>query len=76
MSRLTPQPWKRLKRVFELAGFQEERTSGDHICMIKVGVARPVVIPKYNAVGLDIILANIRTAGLSRRDYLRLLERA
>jgi len=39
-------------------------------------VARPIVIPKYNAVGLDIILANIRTAGLSRQDYLRLLEKA
>ena len=44
--------------------------------MVKVGVARPIVIPKYNPVGLDIILANIRTAGLSRRDYLRLLEKA
>ena len=75
MSRLTPQPWKKLKRVFDLAGFQEERTSGDHICMVKTGVARPVVIPKYDAVGLDIISANMRTAGLSRRDYLRLLER-
>ena len=75
MSRLTPQSWKRLKRVFELAGFQEERTSGDHICMVKAGVARPIVIPKYDAVGLDIILANLRTAGLSRRDYLKLLAR-
>ena len=43
--------------------------------MIKAGLARPIVIPKYSEVGLDIILANIRTAGLSRRDYLRLLER-
>ena len=76
MSRLTPKPWKKLKRVFELAGFQEERTSGDHICMVKPRVARPIVIPKYDAVGLDIISANLRTAGLSRRDYLRLLERA
>jgi predicted RNA binding protein YcfA (HicA-like mRNA interferase family) len=76
VSRLTPQPWKKLKRVFELAGFKEERTSGDHICMVKVGVARPIVIPKYAAVGLDIILANIRTAGLSRRDFLKLLEKA
>jgi hypothetical protein len=76
VSRLTPQPWKRLKRVFELAGFQEERISGDQICMVKAGVARPIVIPKYNPVGLDIVLANLRTAGLSRRDYLRLLEKA
>jgi hypothetical protein len=44
--------------------------------MVKAGVARPIVIPKYNSVGLDIILANIRTAGLSRREYLRLLEKA
>jgi len=44
--------------------------------MVKTGVARPIVIPKYGSVGLDIILANIRTAGLSRRDYLRLLDKA
>ena len=75
MPRLAPQPWKNLKRVFELAGFREERTSGDHICMVKDGVARPIVIPKYAAVGRDIILANLRTAGLSRERYLELLSK-
>lgn len=75
MSRLVPQHWKTLKRVFELDGFREERTSGDHICMAKAGVARPVVIPKYRAVGPDIIHANLRTAGLTRERYLKLLSR-
>jgi len=42
--------------------------------MDRAGAARPVVTPKYDAVGL-VILANMRTAGPSRREYLRLLEK-
>lgn len=75
MSRLVPQDWKTLKRVFELAGFREERQSGDHICLVKPGVFRPIVIPKYRSIGADIILANLRTARLTRREYLKLLEK-
>ena len=75
MSRLTPQPWKKLKKVFELAGFREDRTTGDHVCMVKPGIARPVIIPKYDEVGRDIIQSNLRTARLSREEYLELLKR-
>ncbi len=42
--------------------------------MIKPGVLRPVIIPKYDSVGLDIIKNNMRTAGLSRADYLKFLD--
>ena len=75
MPRVTPQHWRTLKKVFELVGFREERRKGDHICMVKPGVARAVVIPKYDQVGRDIILANLRTAGLSRDEYVKILSR-
>ena len=74
MARLTPVSWKKLKCVFEKAGFTAEREEGSHISMIKPGVLRPVIIPKYDSVGLDIIKNNMRTAGLSRADYLKFLD--
>jgi hypothetical protein len=41
----------------------------------KPGVPRPVVIPEYREIALDIIRANMRTAGMSRERYLELLEK-
>jgi hypothetical protein len=42
--------------------------------MNKSGVDRPLVIPKYDEVDVDIIKANLRTAQMSREEYFRLLE--
>ncbi|GJL77630.1 MAG: hypothetical protein NPINA01_06190 [Nitrospinaceae bacterium] len=42
--------------------------------MVKDGVSRPVMIPKYPNVGVDIIKANMRTAGMSRDEYFKLLN--
>ena len=73
MPRLTPQPWRTLQKVFELDGFTVDRVSGDHVVMTKDGVLRPVIIPKYPEVGLDIIRNNMRTAGMKRKKYFALL---
>jgi hypothetical protein len=51
------------------------RISGDHIVLVKNGMARPVVIPKYSEIGLDIIKSNMRTAGMSRDRYFELLRK-
>ena len=74
MPRITPVPWKRLEKVFLAAGFTFNRQEGSHRSYIKNGVARPVVIPTYDEVPVFIIRNNMRTAGLSRDEYLRLLE--
>ena len=58
----------------EKAGFSIKRTRGSHIIMNKSGVDRPIVIPKYDEVDVNIIKANLRTAKLSREKYFRLLE--
>lgn len=73
MNRIGPTDWRTLVRVFEADGFATDRVAGSHIVMSKPGVARPVVIPKYPEVGRDIILSNMRTAGMSRARYLQLL---
>lgn len=74
MSRLTPQHWKTLQKVFQKAGFRHNRTAGSHLVMTKPGVPRPVITPMYDEVGRDIIASNLRTAGLSREKYFRLLK--
>jgi predicted RNA binding protein YcfA (HicA-like mRNA interferase family) len=74
MPRLTPQHYRVLIKTFEKAGFIVRRTHGSHIVMNKPGVERPIVIPKYEEVDVDIIKANLKTAQLSREEYLKLLE--
>ena len=49
------------------------RTEGDHHVFSKEGVSRPVVIPDYDEVPVFIIRNNLRTAGISRDEYFRLL---
>ena len=75
MPRLTPVDWKTLVKVFEAAGFTNDRTRGSHIVMVKEGIARPVIIPMYDEVGRDIIISNLRTAGISRKEYFKLLNK-
>lgn len=74
MPKLTPVDWRTLVRIFELDGFKQERTKGSHISLVKDGIKRPVVVPTYSEVGVDIIMANMRTAGMSRKRYFELLN--
>ncbi len=74
MPKFTPTDWRTLERVFLAAGFQFARQEGSHRSYVKAGVARPVVIPVYSEVPVFIIRNNLKTAGLSRDDYFRLLN--
>ena len=55
------------------AGFVFSRQKDDHRAYVREGCARPVVIPTYDEIDVDIILANMRTAGIDREEYFRLL---
>jgi hypothetical protein len=43
--------------------------------MEKPGAARPLIVPRYDEVGKDIISGLIRTAGIDRDAFLTLLKR-
>ena len=75
MPRITPIPAKRLKRIFEEAGFKCVRTEGDHFVYTKRGIIRPIVIPDWQEVPVFIIKNNLRSAGIRREEYFRLLEK-
>lgn len=75
MPKFTPVDWKTLECIFLAAGFQFVRQEGSHRSYVKAGVARPLVIPAYREVPVFIIRNNLKTAGISRDDYFRLLEK-
>jgi predicted RNA binding protein YcfA (HicA-like mRNA interferase family) len=69
-----PGPLEAPGKVFIKAGFRLARQEGSHRSYVKPGVARPVVIPTYEEVGVAIIRNNVKTAGLSRDQNFHLLE--
>ena len=74
MARITPVPWRLLEKVFLVAGFQFARQQGSHRAYTKPGVLRLVVIPTYDEVPVSIIRNNLKTAGIPRDEYFRLLD--
>ncbi|MDI7268350.1 MAG: type II toxin-antitoxin system HicA family toxin [Myxococcota bacterium] len=55
------------------AGFTHERTVGGHAVLTKPGIARPVIVPLWNELPEFIVSNNLRTAGISRKEYLVLM---
>ena len=74
MPRLTPVHWKKLECIFKKAGFVFSRQSGDHKVYEKDGCIRPVIIPTYNEIDVDIIKSNMRTAKMNREEYFSYLN--
>jgi predicted RNA binding protein YcfA (HicA-like mRNA interferase family) len=74
MPKFAPVDWRTLEKVFQAAGFQFDRQEGSHRSYVKAAVARPVVIPAYREVPVFVIRNNLKTAGISRDEYFRLLE--
>ena len=74
MPRITPVRWQALEKVFLAAGFRFARQEGSHRSYVKAGILRPIVIPTYQEVPVSIIRNNLKTAGISRDEYFRLLR--
>ena len=51
------------------------RQEGSHRSYVKPGITRPVVIPTYSEVPVSIIRTNLKTAGISREEFLALLAK-
>ncbi len=75
MPRIVPIHYRKLARVFEKKGFLYVRTHGDHLVYEKEGVSRPIIIPMYREIPEFIILKNLKTAGITRNEYIRLLKK-
>ncbi len=71
MTRMAPVHWKVLEKIFVTNGFKLARQEGSHRAYVKPGISRPVVIPIY-----DEVPVSIKTAGISREEFLALLKDA
>lgn len=65
--------WQELRDVCLLLGCVVSRTRGDHLAMTRPGLARPVIIKMDDKLGGDIVRSNMRTIGVDRREFERLL---
>lgn len=74
MPSLKPVNWKILECIFQKDGFVFGREESSHRSYNKDGIPRPIVIPKYKEVDIDIIKSNMRTAKMSHERYFQLLE--
>ena len=74
MPRMSATDWKTQIKIFEAYGCKYKRKKGSHHVLTYPGAKRAVVIPEYDEIDLDIIKNNMRTVGMSRDDYFRLLD--
>lgn len=72
---MTAKHWKVLEQVFIADGFAFVRQESSHRVYEKYGVLRPIIIPTYPEVGIDIIKGLINTAGMTRDRYFELLSK-
>jgi predicted RNA binding protein YcfA (HicA-like mRNA interferase family) len=75
MPRITPLHWKVLECIFKYDGFVFHRQRGSHRAYVKNGIIRPIIIPTYPNVDVDIIKGLMRTAGMEREKYFKLLAK-
>jgi len=74
MPRIVPVHWRLLERAVIAVGFRFAGQEGSHRSYTKPGGSRPIVIPTYDEVPVAIIRNTLSTSGISRDEYLRLLE--
>lgn len=73
MGALSNIDWRDFVRVLKQLGYVEARQRGDHHCFVKADCVRPIVVPEQSPLAEFVVKANMKTAGLSREDLLRML---
>lgn len=74
MPHLYPVSWERFEKFLLFIGCVFVREKGDHRVYKKVGLLRPIIIPRYSDLPIFIIKNNLRTLRISTEEYLHILE--
>jgi predicted RNA binding protein YcfA (HicA-like mRNA interferase family) len=75
MSSLIPTNWKRFEKFLIFVGCTLLREKGDHRIWGRVGLRRPVVIPKSSTIPVFVIRNNLRVLGVSVQEYCDIVEK-
>jgi len=73
MPKIVATDWKTQLTIFQVYGCKYKRKKGSHHVLIYPGAKRAVIIPEYHEIDIDIIKNNMRTVGMSREEYFKLL---
>ena len=69
MATIRPVKLKKFEKFLKHVGCVYKRTKGDHLIYDRSDLRRPVVVPKGKQVTPFIIRSNLRTLGLSAKEY-------
>ncbi len=74
MPPVRPLPWREVARKLRAAGFTEIGQQGSHVKFAKSTPhdRRVTVVPRHREVGVGLLRAIMRQAGLTREDFERL----
>ena len=75
MSRIGSIHWKKFEKFLIKVGCQFTREKGDHRVYWKEGIKRPVIIPRVSTLPAFIIPNNLKVLGISRDEYLKILNK-
>ena len=75
MTRIQSIHWKEFEKFLLKVGCVFKREKGDHRIYWKDGMKRPVVIPRDTSLPAFIISNNLKLLGISREEYLKMIEK-
>lgn len=75
MPRIQSVHWREFEKFLIYVGCEFIREKGDHRIYYKKSIKRPIVVPRDTSLPAFIILNNLRTLGISREEYLELLQK-
>ena len=70
MSSLSQISWQEFEKFLKFIGCTFLREKGDHRVWGRVGLKRPVVIPKIKMIPAFVIRNNLRLLGITTAEYL------
>jgi len=74
MTRIRDHGWREADRILKKLGFKLTRTSSSHLVYEKEGLARPIIVPKYDSLPEFIVSKILATGKIGRKTYVNLLS--
>ena len=74
MPGLRPVSWQEFEKFLVFVGCTFVREKGDHRVWDRVGLKRPVVIPKIKNIPVFILRNNLRVLNMQVSEYLEILS--
>ncbi len=75
MPKISNIPSKIFVKFLVSKGCLLDRVEGDHNIYTKEGIIRPVVVPIRKALPIFIILNNLKTLGISKKDFISFINK-